>query len=67
MKLGSVLRHSKRFASILSLSLVTSAQAASLRESIGSHKVLVLVVVILAAAAVAAWLVSRRRYWQLRP
>ena len=42
MKLGSVLRHSKRFASILSLSLVTSAQAASLRESIGSHKVLVL-------------------------
>jgi predicted TIM-barrel fold metal-dependent hydrolase len=65
MNLASVLRHSKRLAPVLSSSFVTSAQAASLRESIGSHKVLALVVVALAAAAAAAWLVSRKRYWQL--
>jgi len=64
MSLASVLRHST-FASVLSVSFVTSAHAASLRESIGSHKVLVLVVVLVAAATAAAWLVARKRYWQL--
>src|SRR4051812_10154050 len=65
MNLDAVLRHSKRFALVLSFSFATSAHAASLRDTLGSYKVLVLAVVLLAAAAAAAWLVSRKRYWQL--
>ena len=64
MSLASVLRHGT-FASVVFVSFLTSAHAASLRESLGSHKALALVVVLLAAAAAAAWLVARKRYWQL--